>query len=120
MSFWVYFDEFTNNAKIFDFGNGAGKDNIFIGIIGRGNETAQMDTIRLNPCGLDNTSTVPKAPSGAQNVEETTPENLMATSSANVDEYDCPKAEIYGRTLPPVQPFAMPQFKATSADLLYE
>ena len=120
MSFWVYFDEFTNNAKIFDFGNGAGKDNIFIGIIGRGNETAQMDTIRLNPCGLENTSTVPEAPSGAQNVEETTPENLMATSSANVDEYDCPKAEIYGRTLPPVQPFAMPQFKATSADLLYE
>ena len=23
-SFWAYFDEFTNNAKIFDFGNGAG------------------------------------------------------------------------------------------------
>ena len=39
VSFWVYFDEFTNNAAyINDFGNGAGKDNVFVGIMGRGNE----------------------------------------------------------------------------------
>jgi hypothetical protein len=120
LSFWVFFDEFTNNAKIFDFGNGAGKDNVFLGIIGRGNENASQDPIRLNGCRLQNDSTVPDAPSGAQNVDETTPEYLMLTSSANVDEFSCKKPEIYGRTMEPVQPFAMPQFKATSADLLYE
>jgi hypothetical protein len=120
VSFWVYFEEFTNNAKIFDFGNGAGKDNVFMGIIGRGNENASQQPIRLNGCLLQNDSTVPEKPSGAQNVEETTPQNLMRTTRANVDAYDCEKPEIYGRTLPAVQPFAMPEFTATTADLLYE
>jgi len=120
VSFWVFFEEFTNNAHIFDFGNGSGKDNVFMGIIGRGNENATQDPIRLNGCSLNNTSTVPDAPSGAQQVDETTPQHLMETSSANVDEFECDKPEIYGRTLPAVQPFAMPKFRATSADLLYE
>jgi hypothetical protein len=120
LSFWVFFDEFTNNAKIFDFGNGAGKDNVFLGIIGRGNENASQDPIRLNGCRLQNDSTVPNAPSGAQNVDETTPEYLMQTSSANVNEFHCDEPEVYGRTMEPVQPFAMPKFRATSADLLYE
>jgi len=120
ISFWVFFEEFTNNAKIFDFGNGAGKDNVFLGIIGRGNENASQTPIRLNGCLLQNDSTVPEAPSGAQNVDETTPEYLMRTSSANVNEFNCDQPEIYGRTMPAVQPFAMPQFRATSADLLYE
>jgi len=117
--FWVRFEEFTNNAKVFDFGNGAGKDNVFLGIIGRGNEVASQDPIRLG-CVLNNVSTVPSSPSGAQNVDETTPQNLMETTSANVNDFECPKFEVYGETLPPVQPFAMPQFKATTADLLYE
>jgi hypothetical protein len=117
--FWVYFDEFTNNAHIFDFGNGAGKDNIFMGIIGRGNEVATMDPIQLG-CQLENQTTVPAKPSGAQNVDETTPQNLMETTSANVNDFDCPSLEVYGRTLPPVQPFAMPKFQAKTADLLYE
>jgi hypothetical protein len=117
--FWVYFDEFTNNAHIFDFGNGAGKDNVFMGIVGRGNENAVMNPIQLG-CKLENESTVPASPSGAQNVDETTPENLMKTTSANVNDFDCPSLEVYGQTFPPVQPFAMPQFKAKTADLLYE
>ena len=120
ISFWVFFDEFTNNAKIFDFGNGAGKDNVFLGIIGRGNENASQDPFRLTGCQLNNESTVPSKPSGAQTVDETTPQNLMETSSANVNSFECPKPEIFGRTLPAVQPFSMPSFKATSADLLYE
>ncbi len=41
--FWVKFDEFTNNAHIFDFGNGAGVDNVWVGIVGRGNYTAKGD-----------------------------------------------------------------------------
>jgi hypothetical protein len=49
MCFWVKFDEFTNNAHILDFGNGAGKDNVFIGIVGRGDPSMQMGgTIRTN------------------------------------------------------------------------
>ena len=119
-SFWVYFDEFTNNAKVFDFGNGPGKNNVFLGIIGRGNATASQKPIRLNGCLLQNDSTVPAKPSGAQNVDETTPQNLMETTSANVNDFDCPKPEIFGRTLPAIQPFAMPQFTSKTADLLYE
>lgn len=38
--FWVKFDEFTNNAHVFDFGNGAGVDNVWVGIVGRGNYKA--------------------------------------------------------------------------------
>jgi len=37
---WVKFDQFTNNAHIFDFGNGDGIDNVFLGIMGRGDSPA--------------------------------------------------------------------------------
>ena len=120
VSLWVYFDEFTNNAHIFDFGNGAGKDNVWMGILGRGNEDAQMQPQRLNGCLLQNESTVPPIPSGQQLVEETTPKHLMETSAGNVNEYSCVKPEVWGRVMPPVQPFAMPPFKAKTADLIYE
>ena len=92
---------------------------MFVGIIGRGNELPSQEPIRLG-CVLNNTSTVPAKPSGAQPVDETTPQNLMETTSANVNDFECPKFEVYGETLPPVQPQAVPQFKATTADLLYE
>lgn len=120
MSMWVYFEEFTNNAHIFDFGNGAGNDNVWMGILGRGNQEAQGDPIRFNGCLPQNESTVPNPPSGAQLTMETTPQNLMETTSANVNEFSCPKPEVYGRVLPAVQPFAMPPFAAKTADLIYE
>ena len=119
VSFWVYFEEFTNNAHIFDFGNGAGKDNVWCGIVGRGNEQAQMKPLRDLVCGKQD-STVPEAPSGAQPAETVTPEELMRTSSANVDEFTCPKAEIFGRIMPPIQPFEQPAYAANTADLVYE
>ena len=77
---WVYFDEFTNNAKIFDFGNGAGKDNVFLGIFGKGDSNVQ-----LAPISKCEESTVPKRPSGAQPVEEMSPQDLMSLE-ANVNE----------------------------------
>ena len=87
-SFWVYFDEFQNNSKIFDFGNGAGKDNVFVGIIGRGNPDKQSDEL-LKPTCLDEAiTTVPSAPSGQQCTEEVCPQVAMATSSANVNVWD--------------------------------
>ena len=118
MSFWVYFEEFTNNAHIFDFGNGAGKNNVFMGIIGRGNQEAMGDFSR-QPC-LPNSSTVPAAPSGAQTGDETTPQNLMETTAANVNDFVSLKPEVFGKIMPPVQPAAMPPFESKKADMIYE
>ena len=53
-------------------------------------------------------------------MEETTPQNLMETTAANVNEFSCQKPEVYGREMPPTQPFAIPPFKAQTADLIYE
>jgi Concanavalin A-like lectin/glucanases superfamily len=117
--FWVYFEEFTNNAHIFDFGNGAGKDNVWCGIVGRGNATASSDPIRQLVCGGQE-STVPDAPSGAQPSKVTTPQNLMKTTQANVDEYTCPKPSIYGRIMPETQAHSQPLMSAITADLVYE
>ena len=85
---WVYFDAFTNNAKIFDFGNGAGMDNVFLGIVGMGDTNAQLSDANLAPkCQEDQESTVPSRPSGAQPVEEMSPLELMTTTDANINEY---------------------------------
>ena len=86
LQFWVKFDEFTNNAHILDFGNGAGIDNVWVGILNRGNlgiDATQKPLL----CGGD--SVVPEAPSGAQPGEVTTPQDLMETTSANVEAYTC-------------------------------
>lgn len=118
--FWVYFDEFTNNAKIFDFGNGAGKDNVFVGIMGRGNAGPQSDEL-LKPVCLDQAiTTVPAPPSGEQCTEEVSPQRAMITSSANVNLWDCPKPELFGKIMKPLQPKAAPAGEAKTADLIYE
>jgi hypothetical protein len=80
---WVYVDEFTNNAKFFDFGNGAGKDNIWLGI-GKPTEEASADE-PLKVCE----STIPAWPAGPQAPVEQDPQTFMKTSAANVDEYEC-------------------------------
>ena len=119
VSFWVYFDEFTNNAHVFDFGNGAGKDNVFCGIIGRGDAptSAATDTAADSACQLN---TVPTAPSGAQCTEEVSPQVAMATSRANINTWSCPAPELTGRIMPPLQPLAVPAQDAHTATLLYE
>ena len=118
--FWVYFDEFTNNAHIIDFGNGAGKDNVLIGIIGRGNAGPSARE-RTPFCGSVEGNTLPCPPSGAQSVEIQTPQELMETTPANVNDFVCPQPEIIGRTMPPVQPKSTPPSKdAKTADLMYE
>jgi hypothetical protein len=85
---WVFFDEFTNNAKIFDFGNGSGKDNVFLGILGKGDTATQGSDLRPLLCGKEE-STVPTEKSGAQPVPEMSPKRLMETTEANIDEYTC-------------------------------
>lgn len=88
---WVKYDVFANNSKIFDFGNGSGQDNVFMGILGKGDEVVSADIEE---------STVPTTCSGQQAVEEVSPQVLMKTSDANVDEYTCGGFEIYPRKLP--------------------
>ena len=82
-SVWVYFDEFTNNAHIFDFGDGAGNNNIVLSIIGKGDDTSNNNEIRTS-----DQSTLPNYPSGPHPCSETTPQNLMLLK-ANVNEYEC-------------------------------
>jgi hypothetical protein len=118
-TFWVYFDEFTNNAHIYDFGNGAGKDNVFVGILGRGNAEVQQKP--LDPLCQDQAiNTVPSAPSGQQCTEEVSPQTALITSSAEVDLWDCPSPELFGRIMKPLQPKAAAPQEATTADLIYE
>jgi hypothetical protein len=95
--FWVRFDEFTNNAHIFDFGDGPGKNNVFFGILGKGDPDAAGEALR--PTGCE--TTVPTGPSGAQWCPELTPQDLLATSAGNVDDFSCPKPEVLARKLEP-------------------
>jgi hypothetical protein len=117
---WVYFDEFTNNAKIFDFGNGKGKDNVFLGILGKGDPgTEGAAELRPIGCGSED-STLPSGPSGAQPVKEMSPQHLLQTTDANVDEYTCSGFEVYPRRLGPSKPSAVVPKKTGRATLLYE
>jgi hypothetical protein len=120
-SFWVYFDEFTNNTHIFDFGNGAGKDNVWIGIQGRGDPAVSTGAmLRPQLCETPETQVLPNSPSGPQPSPEVSPVELMETTQANVDEYVCPKPEVFGRRMPQLQPRAESQGEAKTATLIYE
>jgi hypothetical protein len=114
VSFWVYFDEFTNNAKIYDFGNGPGMDNVVVGIVGRGSMPTQQT---YKSCIDESQKTIPNAPSGQQPVHEQSPQTAMLTSSANVDLYICPSPELFGEIVAPLQ---VNSTKSADADLLYE
>lgn len=122
-SFWVYFDEFTNNARIFDFGNGAGIDNVWLGILGRGNSTSDEEALKRRKaflCGSQDVSTVPEAPSGAQVACELSPQNLMKTTDANVEEYTCEGFAVAPRQFSKTLPKASAPGLAETADLVYE
>lgn len=98
---WVYFDEFTNNAHFIDFGNGAGRDNVVLGILGRGDQDI-YDAGTIRPpllCGAE--STVPTGKSGAQPVDEESPQDAMKNSRANVEDFTCVGFEDGPRRLPP-------------------
>jgi len=121
ISFWVYFDEFTNNAHFFDFGNGPNQDNVFCGIIGRGNKGTQSTLPDARPCQEESQRTLPDGPSGAQPVWEQAPSVVMATSRGNVETYDCPEPELFGSVVPPLFPKeSSSSCNPVTADLLYE
>ena len=81
-SAWVKFDLFTNNARIFDFGNGSGHDNVFIGIDGKGNTTTPLGA--KNNDAPANVVCTRKAP------KEVRPALYLNMTEANVDEWECP------------------------------
>ena len=98
---WVFFDDFTNNAKVFDFGNGAGRDNVFLGLLGNGDEGVSSEDKRPLLCGAEETNTLPTGSSGAQPVQEVPPQTLMETTDANVNEYTCVGFDVMPRRLTP-------------------
>jgi hypothetical protein len=118
-SVWVKFDEFTNNAHIFDFGDGPGMNNVFMGIVGKGE--GGDDANELRPGAKCPETTIPDAPSGAQFCKEMTAQDLYSTSSANVDDYTCPGFNDFPRKLDAIQtkPLDSP-VNATRATLIYE
>ena len=94
ISVWVYFDEFTQNAPIFDFGNGAGKDNVRLAIEGRGNVASKLrGVMKPRP---DEFAKVCNAKAAL----EVSPKLYLATSDANVDEYECKGPEPVDSTYP--------------------
>lgn len=119
---WVYFDEFTNNAHILDFGDGPGRNNIVLGIVGRG-DSSITDAATIRPpllCGED--TTVPTGPSGAQRADVVSPQELLKTTDANVDDYLCLGFEGNPKRLPPsrVQDKQVVKGPKNKATLLYE
>lgn len=98
---WVYFDAFTNNAKILDFGDGAGKNNVVLGILGRGDANITDAGVLRPPLLCGEESTIPEKPSGAQPCPVLSPQELLRTTSANVNEFECVEFEDTPRRLPP-------------------
>lgn len=119
-SMWVYMDEFTNNAHFFDFGDGPGKNNVFLGILGKGDpQIGGGGELRPLICGGENT--LPEGTSGATVVSEVTPQSFMYTTKANVDEFVDIDQSVDARILQP-SAVVLPTPRGTSnkATLHYE
>jgi hypothetical protein len=97
VSVWAYFEEFSNNARIFDFGNGAGKDNVLFGIEGRGNTQG-------GPQGGFGKMFAQPPPGAAvcqaRAPREVSPQTFLQTSGADVDTWACPGPEPIDSTYP--------------------
>jgi len=85
ISVWVYFEDFTQNARMFDFGNGAGKDNVLLGIEGKGNDPGAFGRLNAAPQATAKVCNTRKT-------AEVTPQDFLKSTDANVDEWECPEA----------------------------
>ena len=85
ISVWVYFEDFTQNARIFDFGNGAGKDNVLLGIEGKGNDPGAFGRLNAAPPASAKVCNTRKT-------AEVTPQDFLKSTDANVDEWECPES----------------------------
>ena len=112
ISVWAYFHEFSNNARIFDFGNGAGKDNVFLGIEGRGNSTkSAFGTLGPRPTDINLVCR-------AKPATEMSPQAYLKHTDANVDEWECPGPEPMESTYPEDE--KDPDELEPTANLLFE
>lgn len=118
-SVWVKFEEFTNNAHVFDFGDGAGINNVFLGILGKGDAD---DGNELRPGAKCPETTIPQGEVGAQFCPEIRAQTLYETSAAAVEQWECKNPSVLARKMAPIQtkPPAMPTKDATRATLVYE
>ena len=91
-SAWIYMDAFSNNARFFDFGNGAGKSNVFCGIEGRGPQIA-FGEVGARPGPLNEVCSRNPA-------VEQLPLDYLKTSDADVDNLDCSGLETVTDTYP--------------------
>jgi len=116
---WVKFEEFTNNAHIFDFGNGQGLDNVFLGILGKGDADTDSGNL-LRPESVCTSSTVPTSPSGAQWCPELRAPEALLSSSGNIDEYSCKgfESKVDPAQAKPIT--TVPPKKGNMATLLFE
>ena len=119
-SVWVKFDTFTNNAHIFDFGDGPGVNNTFLGILGKGE--GGDDPNELRPGAKCQETTIPTGQSGAQFCPELTPQELYATSAGNVEDFVCTGMSVFPQKMEPIQtkPVGPAAINATRATLQYE
>ena len=122
-SVWVYFDEFTNNAHIFDFGDGPGLNNVFLGILGKGDSGGDGNAVREESKCPE--TTIPDGSSGAQFCPELRAQTLMYETAANVNKWECVAPDTLGRIVQPLQTRptranAMPTMMPKAATLVYE
>lgn len=110
LSVWVYFEEFTQNARIFDFGNGAGKDNVLLGIEGKGNDASDFGKLGARPNASNRVCQTRPA-------KELSPQNFLKTTEANLDEWECPGPEPVDTMFPEDEDEGP---KQTNANLLFE
>lgn len=113
ISCWVYWDAFTNNSKIFDFGNGAGQDNIFLGIDGKGDaDPKQMEFNAARPSDTDKIC-------NSKASKEVSPQRFLRITDANVDEWECEGPSPVDSVLED-KDFSVPQDNEITATLLFE
>ncbi|NBV77913.1 hypothetical protein EBR66_07140 [bacterium] len=120
-SVWVKFDTFTNNAHIFDFGDGPGMNNTWLGILGKGD--AGEDSNEIRPGAKCPETTLPTGKSGAQFCPELTPQELYDTTPADhLDDYVCTGQTVLPNKTEPIQtkPTRKVSANATRATLQYE
>lgn len=115
ISVWVYFDEFTNNARIFDFGNGPGRNNVLLGIMGKGNTSIMNNlfgAVGARPTDA-NLVCQAKAP---KEVHPTT--FLKQSGEADIEFWECPGPEPIDSAFPPDEEQGAPL--PPTANLLFE
>jgi hypothetical protein len=115
---WAKFDLFTNNARIFDFGNGAGHGNVLLGIEGKGNTIKQKTTGAVAAATAQPEENAPVCNRTAP--IEVSPQLYMKKTAANVEVYECPGPEPIDSAVNPADQAEEKEVSVSQANLLFE